>query len=75
MANLSQHARDQMKARDISESEVDAVLAAPEITAPGRPGPLGPTKVLRKTVNGRRLKVVVSDTEVPRVVTVASPDE
>lgn len=75
MANLTPHAQEKMRARRITEAEVDAVLEAPAITSPGRSGPLGPTKVLRKTVNGRRLKVVVSDTEVPRVVTVASPDE
>lgn len=55
-----------MAARGITESEVKAVVADPDITSPGRSTPeRGATKVLWKTVNERRLKVVVTDTDPP----------
>lgn len=72
----SLHARKQMVVRGITEAEVAAVVQAPEFMSAGRPTPgLPPTKVLRRTVGGRRLKVVVAETDPLKVITVASPDE
>jgi len=63
----STHAVRQMLVRKISAIEVETTISDPDITAPGRTAPgKGPTKVLRKTVGGRRLKVVVTDREHPR---------
>lgn len=65
-----------MAARRIREEEVEAVISEPEFVTPGKGTPeKGPSKVLWKTVAGRRLKVVVSDTDPPRVITVAVPEE
>jgi len=72
----SNHALKQMLVRKISPIEVQATISDPDITAPGRPTPgKGPTKVLRKTVEGRKLKVVVTDRDPPRVISVAAVDE
>ncbi|MGI8854555.1 MAG: DUF4258 domain-containing protein [Thermomicrobiales bacterium] len=48
------HARRRMQARGISEGEVEAVLASPEITRPGHSG-----RTMQTThPNGRFIKVV-----------------
>lgn len=51
------HAKHQMKRRNISEHEVEETIRSPEVTGPGN----APTKkVLRKHVCDRFIKVVAS---------------
>lgn len=73
---FSAHARRQMAARGISDEEVRIVMREPDVISPGRSTPgMAPSNVLRKRVAGRRLKVIVTDTDPPKVITVAAPDE
>jgi hypothetical protein len=68
----SRHAESQMFARKITKDEVEAVITDADITTPGKKTPeKGQTKILRKTVEGRRLKVVITDSDPPKVITVA----
>jgi hypothetical protein len=66
VAKFLPHARRQMARRNISEEEVEQVLAAPEIsylsTVPVR-------LVLIRTIGDRRIGVVVFDAERDRVIT------
>lgn len=62
------HARKRMRERNISEAEVEAVLANPEITRPGRDG----RTIHTAHPNGRFIKVVIDERKTPsEVVTVA----
>lgn len=61
------HARDQMKDREISEEEVEFVLNEPEITRPGD----GDCLVLTAHPNGRFIKIVVP-VKKPRVIITAA---
>lgn len=68
--NLSywSHARIRMRERSICEAEVEAVLANPEITRPGRDGRTNHTA----HPNGRFIKVVIDERKhPPEIVTVA----
>ena len=57
------HAKDQMTDRRISEEEVGFVLNNPEVTRPGE----GDTLILTAHPNGRYIKVVVLRKK-PRVI-------
>jgi hypothetical protein len=57
------HARDQMADRHISEEEVEFVLNNPEVTRPGE----GDTLILTAHPNGRYIKIVVPQKK-PRVI-------
>ena len=57
------HARDQMSLRYISEEEVQFVLNNPEITRPGE----GNTLIHTAHPNGRYIKIVAQQ-EKPRVI-------
>ncbi len=62
------HARVRMRERNITEAEVEAVLASPEITRPGRDG----RTIHTAHPNGRYIKVVVDERVTPHeIVTVA----
>ena len=66
MAKIIPHARRQMARRNISEEDVDAVLAAPELSYPSStPG----RHVFVRTLGDRRIAVVVFAAEMDRVVT------
>lgn len=60
------HARDQMADRRITEGEVEFCLNNPEITRPGDRG----TIILTAHPNGRYIKIVV-DGKRPRVIVTA----
>lgn len=60
-----------MRERNITEAEVEAVLANPEITRPGRDG----RTIHTAHPNGRFIKVVVDERTSPReIVTVADQE-
>lgn len=61
------HARDQMADRRISEEEVGFVLNNPEITRPGE----GDTLILTAHPDGRFIKIVV-ERKRPRVIITAT---
>ena len=61
------HARDQMADRSITEAEVEFVLNEPEITRPGDEDCL----VLTAHPNGRFIKIVVPKKQ-PRVIITAA---
>lgn len=61
------HARDQMADRRISEEEVGFVLNNPEVTRPGE----GDTLILTSHPDGRFIKVVV-ERKKPRVIITAA---
>ncbi len=52
---LSEHLKQRMKERDISEEEVKAVLENPDYSIPG---PRGEMKVEKRIRRGRRIRVV-----------------
>lgn len=75
---LTKHVREQMAVRRVTEAEIVALLESEAVVVTeGKPPREGesPTEWRRGTVNGRPLKVLVTKTEPPRVVTVARPDE
>lgn len=57
-----------MRERKISEAEVEAVLANPEITRPGRDGRM----IHTGHPNGRYIKVVIDETKTPHEVVTAA---
>jgi len=61
------HARDQMADRHISEEEVGFVLNNPEVTRPGE----GDTIILTAHPNGRFIKIIV-ERKKPRVIITAA---
>lgn len=62
------HAQIRMRERNITEAEVEAVVANPEITRPGRDG----RTIHTAHPNGRFIKVVVDERASPcEIVTVA----
>ena len=61
------HARDQMADRGITEGEVEFCLNEPEITRPGERN----TLILTAHPNGRFIKVVVSQKKPRVIITVA----
>lgn len=61
------HARDQMADRRISEEEVRFVLNNPEVTRPGE----GDAIILTAHPNGRFIKIVVEQKK-PRVIITAA---
>ncbi len=56
---FSDHARDQMELRDVTESDVQEALESADTSFPGN-GPGNRVKI-GTTLSGRRLKVVVKD--------------
>jgi hypothetical protein len=65
------HAEERMTERHITKPEVEAVVNDPQTTEPGR---REGTKVYRRTVDGRRLKIVVNEVD-HVIISVMSPDE
>jgi len=64
----TQHARDQMARRGISENEVEAVLSDPHVRYTDRKG----NPIFKAEVGGRHIKVVIAKgIEPPRVITTA----
>lgn len=62
------HARDRMRQRQISEGEVETVLADHHTSYPDREGNL----IMIGHPGGRRVKVVIAkDSNPPRIITVA----
>jgi len=61
------HARDQMADREISEEEVEFCLNNPEVTRPGEEN----TLILTAHPNGRYIKIVVP-LKKPRVIITAA---
>jgi hypothetical protein len=61
------HARDQMKDRSISEEEVEFVLNEPEVSRPGDHDCI----VLTAHPNGRYIKIVVPEKK-PRIIITAA---
>lgn len=73
----SDHAREKMVERGISEAEVEEMLAGgyTETEQPSpRPG-ASPRRVLWGRAGARRLKVVLVGADIPVIVTAACPDE
>jgi hypothetical protein len=71
----TKHAQERMCERKISSAEIDAVLAAPDYTTPGKNG----ATCYWRTVSGRRIRVYAVPSRNPsydfRVRSVAAPDE
>lgn len=66
------HARDRMRERNVTESEVEEVLRKADITYPGKRGKTN----YQGTVKDRRIRVTVKETSKDQiVVTVVPPDE
>jgi hypothetical protein len=64
---LTDHAKERMRDRGISESDLELVLGDPEIK---HPGPYGDINVI-KTINGRKIKVsYVIDKKKKKIITV-----
>jgi hypothetical protein len=71
MLRFSRHARERLLERNISESDVSLVLDDPDVTFPDKKG--NPCTV--KEIDGRRIKVVVSDADPEFVITVIDLDD
>jgi Domain of unknown function (DUF4258) len=73
--NPTRHAQERMCERKITSDEIDAVLAAPDYTTPGKNG----ATCYWRTVNGRRIRVYAAPSRNPNyelhVRSVAAPDE
>ena len=66
--HYTQHAKDQMARRGISENEVEAVLSEPDVRYTDKTG----NPIFIADVAGRRIKVVIAkDVDPPRVITAA----
>jgi len=66
---LTDHAKERMQERGISESDLERVLRDPEIIHPGPRGDIN----LIKTINGKKIKVSymdVSDKKKKKIITV-----
>lgn len=71
MLGLSSHALRQMRARDITETEVEEALETPESTYAADEYPDERVVILGSTKSGRPLKVVVEAQDHGYVITVA----
>jgi len=69
---FTEHARDQMKARQVTEADVQSALNRPSV--PPRVGSNGAIVQLGFAGRGRILKVVLS-ADRQEIITVAWPDE
>lgn len=61
-----------MRERNVNRIEIQDVLSDPDVTTPGKRGKLN----LWKTVDGRRLRVTILDTDTEvEVITVVAPED
>jgi hypothetical protein len=79
MVRFTQHARDQMADRNISEDDVLAAIEKAEMTWPSKDDPLN-RLVVTSEINGRLIRAVITPPDTsPRiaklVITAIAPDE
>ena len=75
MLRLAQHARERMRRRGITESEVEEALANITAQWPSDEYPDERTVICGTTRNGRRLKVVLPTADTGYVITVMDRDD
>ena len=68
---FTDHALKRMEKRGVTREEVEFVLNNPEYTTPGE---CGTVKIMAHT-NGKRVKIMVSEANGTRIITVAADEE